>query len=94
MIHDDKRPCPHPDFAANVTVNRLEDSGRFCADVRIECVACGVPFRFIGLPLGLDLNGAAVSADGCEARLAVAPKGDVLAMLDEGVTGFTVRRKA
>jgi len=84
-------PCAHPDFAAEVTVNRLEDTGRFNADVRITCAACGVPFRFIGLPAGVDLNGAAVSVDGTEARLAVAPKGEVITPL-EGVGGFTVRR--
>jgi hypothetical protein len=85
--------CQHKDFAATVDVYRLEDSGRFSADVRITCTECGTPFRFIGLPAGLDLNGAAVSVDGCEARLAIAPKGDVVTPLDEAtVGGFTVRR--
>lgn len=65
--------CQHHSFAADVTVNRLEDTGRFAADVRIQCVECGTPFRFLGLPIGLDLTGATVSSDGTEARLAVAP---------------------
>ncbi|HKB35360.1 MAG TPA: hypothetical protein VKD72_02835 [Gemmataceae bacterium] len=39
----------------------------------IRCEQCGTPFRFIGLPAGLGLNGAAVSVDGTEARLAIAP---------------------
>lgn len=55
--------CKHPDFEAQVNVNRLEDVGRFSADVTIRCALCGVPFRFIGLPGGLDLNGASVSVD-------------------------------
>lgn len=84
--------CEHTKFSANVTVNRLEDCGRFCADVRIACEDCGTPFRFIGLPTGLDLNGASVSVDGTEARLAIAPKGEVVTPL-EGLGGFTVRRK-
>jgi len=85
--------CEHHNFAADVTVNRLEDSGRFTADVRIECADCGTPFRFIGLPCGVDLNGAAVSVDGTEGRLAVAPKGEVVTPIDPGaVGGFTVRR--
>lgn len=83
--------CLHEAFECDVTVNRLEDVGRFSADVRIKCAQCGVPFRFIGLPHGLDLNGAAVSVDGAEAHLAIAPKGAVLSALD-GVTGFTLRR--
>jgi hypothetical protein len=85
--------CKHDQFDCEVTVNRLEDTGRFNADVRIKCLQCGTPFRFIGLPCGLDLNGAAVSIDGCEARLAVAPKGEVLTPLDGSrVGGFTIRR--
>lgn len=85
--------CQHEIFDAQVTVNRLEDTGRFNADVRIVCQQCNTPFRFIGLPAGLDLNGAAVSIDGCEARLAIAPKGEVVAPLESTeVQGFTVRR--
>lgn len=29
---DDLTNCPHPDFYAHVSVNRMEDSGRFSAD--------------------------------------------------------------
>lgn len=85
--------CTHPGFDAIVTVNRLGDAGRFQADVRVQCGACGTPFRFIGLPAGVDLNGAAVSVDGTEGRFAIAPKGEVVTPLD-GVGGFTVRRTA
>ncbi len=66
-----KLKCPHEHFSANVDVNRLSDSGRFCADVRIKCEDCGELFRFLGLPAGLDLNGASVSVDGTEAHLAI-----------------------
>jgi hypothetical protein len=68
--------CNHEDFSAMVDVNRLEDIGRFTADVRIECT----------------LNGATVSGDGCEARLAIAPKGDVIPPID-GLQGFSIRKK-
>lgn len=85
--------CPHENFVADVTVNRLSDTGRFQADVTIKCEQCNTPFRFIGLPYGLDLNGAAVSVDGTEGRFAIAPKGEVLAMTDkDAVGGFTVRK--
>lgn len=85
--------CNHEDFRADVDVTRLEDSGRFQADVRIKCNQCGLPFRFIGLPAGLDLNGAATSADATEARLAIAPKGQVVSILEGAIAGFSVRRK-
>lgn len=84
--------CSHPDFEVHVAVNRLEDNGRFNADVRINCCACGSPFRFYGLPVGLNLDGAAVSVDGTEARLAIGPIGRVPPKI-KGVTGFTVTKK-
>lgn len=83
--------CKHEYFEASVDVNRLEDSGRFVADVRIKCAQCGVPMRFIGLPGGVDLEGAATSADATEARLAIAPKGEVVPAF-QGPVGFSVRR--
>lgn len=43
------------------------------ASRRTACVDCGVPFSFEGLPLGLNVEGAAMSPDGCEARLAISP---------------------
>lgn len=87
--------CEHKSFECNVNVNRIEDIGRFQADVTVKCTDCGTPFRFIGLPTGLDLNGAAVSIDGTEARLAIAPRGEVQTPLDpDAVGGFTVRREA
>jgi hypothetical protein len=89
--------CEHENFDCMVTVNRLQEKEdgpvkSFCADITIKCMDCGVPFRFIGLPCGLDLNGASVSVDGTEARMAIAPKNQVMTPID-GVTGFTVRRK-
>ena len=90
--------CEHNDFFATVNVGRIQrgEGGpvyRYSADVRIVCTQCGVPMRFIGLPAGVDLNGAAVSIDGTEARLAIAPKGEVITpMDDDAVSGFTVRR--
>ena len=91
--------CEHHTFGAEVDVNRLpqKEGGpvkRYCADVRIKCVDCGLPFRFIGLPAGLDLNGAATSVNAEEARLAIAPKGQVVSVLEGGVTGFSVRNES
>jgi hypothetical protein len=85
--------CEHTEFAAEVDVTRLIDSGRLTADVRIKCAVCGLPMRFIGLPAGLDLNGAATSADGTEGRFAIAPKGEVISILEGAPMGFTVRRE-
>ena len=84
--------CKHMNFAAHVAVNRLEDVGRFTADVTIKCAECGLPFQFLGLEPGLKMDGAAVSVDGLEARLAIAPKGKVLTPLQ--VLGFSIKGRA
>ena len=85
--------CPHMNFRADVRVNRISDTGRFSADVTIKCVECGVPMRFIGLPVGSDPEGACVNIDGTEARMAIAPRGEVASALEGGTdVGFTVRR--
>lgn len=85
--------CNHEDFAATVEVARMEDIGMFNASVRVSCAQCGEAFRFLGLPAGIDLNGAAVSVDGCEARLAIGTKETVANIIDSnGPTSFTVRK--
>lgn len=84
-------PCGHHNFHSEVGIARMEDIGRFQADVRIRCADCDCPFRFIGLPLGLDINGAAVSVDGCEARLAIHPVGvPVPDLKEETAAGFRI----
>lgn len=84
------RDCDHPDFIANVKVNRFEDSGGFLAELTVTCTRCKLPFQFLGLPLGLSFVGATMSADGREARLAIAPSDRVFHPL-AGVTGFGVK---
>lgn len=90
-------PCLHPEFSTAANINRLENGAgvvdRYQADIRIWCERCGVPFRFIGLPAGVDLNGAAVSVDGTEGRFCIAPKGEVLSELEGTPIGFTVRKE-
>lgn len=84
--------CSHNSFEADVTVNRIEDIGRFMADVTIKCVECGTPFRFIGLPAGMDYNSPCVSVDAQQLRAPIAPKGEVVSELEGGPQGFSVRR--
>ena len=65
--------CNHEDFKANVDVNRMEDSGRFIADIRVECTQCGTPFHFVGVNYGLSFSRPALSADGCELHIPLMP---------------------
>lgn len=85
--------CKHENFSAQVDVHRHTDSGRFSADVRINCAECGEPFRFLGLPAGVDLNGAAVSVDGTEGCFAIGTAETVANIIDgDCPVGFTVRK--
>jgi len=67
--------CEHKSFHATVIVARLEDAKQFLADVRVKCADCGTQFQFLGLEPGIDTQGAHVSVDGLEARIAIAPAG-------------------
>lgn len=79
--------CEHMEFAANVSVGRItkEEGGAphsFMAHVKIECAKCHRPFQFLGLEMGLHMRGARMSVDGQEARLSIAPVGEVPQPLD------------
>lgn len=94
-----KTTCEHLNFECECDVNRMptKEGGpieRYSMAVRVKCSECGTPFRFIGLPAGLDLNGAAVSVDATEGRFAIAPKGQVVSVLEGGVVGFSVRNES
>jgi hypothetical protein len=65
--------CKHLKFSCMCVVNRLEDTGLFVLEVRVRCSDCQTSFGFKGLPVGVNLNGATVSFDGLEARLAIYP---------------------
>lgn len=67
--------CEHHNFDANVRVCRIEDKGRFVAEVSIKCVDCGVPMQFMGLEPGLNFDGATVSLDGLELNIGIHPEG-------------------
>ena len=67
--------CDHKDFAVHAEVNRLEDTGQFMMDVTVRCAECNLPFQFMGLDPGLDLQGARVDLGGITARLAIHPQG-------------------
>lgn len=71
---DEPGRCPHLEFDALTVVNRFEDTGRFSVDVRIACHACGMPFRFLGLPAGSDPEAPRVSVDALELRAPIEPE--------------------
>lgn len=82
--------CKHMTFAANVAVARIEDTGKFMADVTVRCAECGEPFQFLGLEAGLDMMGARVSIDGLEARMAIAPNSRAASPFDRMMVAANV----
>lgn len=87
--------CEHENFRANVAVGRLSASDTddtiiaYSADVTIECAGCGLPFEFIGLPMGLMHTEPTCSVDALEARMPIKPKGSAVRA---DLTGFKLRR--
>lgn len=70
--------CKHNIFQGDVKVGRLIDTDNgpvngFVAEVRVNCVDCGMPFQWIGLERGLHYGKPTVSADGFELRAPITP---------------------
>lgn len=65
---DPDRACPHEDFAVEAAVGRITDGEggpvmAFVCELRVECVRCREPFRFIGVPAGVMPGRPACSVD-------------------------------
>lgn len=82
--------CKHFNFEAKVAVARLEDSGRFVAEIRIRCADCQVQMQFMGLPPGLNFDGATVSLDGLEASIGIHPGGQRPSPL-QNLMGYSIK---
>lgn len=48
----DPKDCAHEDFATEVRVGRMLDTGKFIAEIHIHCTQCHEPFRFLGVSAG------------------------------------------
>jgi len=90
-VEEARSGCDHGCVLVAGNLVRLPDSDRWNVEVRLTCQGCGEPFRFRGLPVGLNLDGAAVSVDGLEARLAVHPAGEEPLPLGDHPAGFAFR---
>src|SRR5689334_5022856 len=62
--------CPHTEFTTTAKVHTRQ-SGRQLVTFQLRCDQCGELANFLGLQNKLDLNGASVSFDGKEVRLAI-----------------------
>ena len=73
---NDPKTCAHEQFVAAVDVNRMLDTGRFLADVRIKCVQCDSPFRFLGVAAGIAWDRPACSINETELHVPIEPEGE------------------
>lgn len=69
----DSNTCEHHEFSAQVNVARIEDKGGFYADVTINCIECGTPFRFLGVKGGLSPNEPRCDPFALELRAPIMP---------------------
>jgi hypothetical protein len=90
--------CDHPDFTADVDVNRIgtgdTDDGSpraYMADVRVSCLACGERFEWMGLAAGMSFAHPMVSVDGTELHAPMRPA-SAGSNFGHGLPGFTIRR--
>ena len=82
--------CKHEKFEVGANVNRIEDLKRFQLEINVKCQDCKTPFRFLGLPNGIDFTGAARSPDGTEGRFAILPKDMPIPGNDDQPAGFRI----
>ncbi len=88
------KKCEHKEFIGNFNIARLEDSKGFMAEMTVKCAECDEPFKFLGLPLGLNMHGAAVDPTLTEARIAIAPLSESEKKrykVMQGVSGFNIK---
>lgn len=66
--------CKHGEFQGDVSVNFMQDLGRWIACLQLRCAACQMPFHFGGVPeQGVLMTAPALGPGGCEIRLPIAP---------------------
>jgi hypothetical protein len=81
--------CKHENFDGAIRIDRIEDKGRFMADIKVTCRDCGTPMQFMGLEPGINFDGATVSLDGLELRIGIHPQGQRPNPLQK-LLGYTV----
>ena len=74
LATDAQKACPHPQFKANVDVNRFEDTGRFLAEITVTCADCDLPFRFKGVAAGLGWERPSCSIEGLTLNAPIEPE--------------------
>lgn len=82
--------CKHMQFFAAVKVARIEDVGRFVAEITVHCADCDTPFQFVGVAPGFNYDAPTVSLDGLDLSAPICPQGVQPTPL-QGLQGYSVK---
>ncbi len=87
--------CKHEDQKMDGKCTFLTDTERWMVDIKIKCEKCGVSFKFLGLPAGLNYEKPTVDIAGTTIQLPVYPDGEEPPPLPlNGPKGFSVKVKS
>ena len=64
----------------------------YVAEIRIKCKDCQIQFQFIGMPLGVSYDKPMMGVDGLEARLPIAPQGEIPHPLGKKLRGYEIKK--
>ena len=85
--------CNHPDFDAHFSIARLLDIDAYQMDITVKCAACGMPFKFLGVPGGWSSKKPMTSITGMELSAPIAPVTATLPVPENLLKCFEESRK-
>jgi len=86
--------CKHEDQEMNSECTFLEDTEYWMVEIKIKCKKCGIAFKFMGLPAGLDYEKPTINVLGTTIHLPVHPVGEEPPPLPlNGPKGFSVKKR-
>lgn len=82
-------PCTHPNVDAHLNFVRLEDLGRYIAELQLRCTECRVRFRWVGFDIGMSTKEPMTNGDGFELRAPIEPDPHLTSLMaGDPETGF------
>lgn len=80
--------CEHRNYRAQVNVTNLEDTGARLAEITIKCDNCGLPFEFVGLPVGCEFYRPTTDLSAQILTAPIVPEG---AKQVDGLIGYSLK---
>lgn len=68
-----KPKCPHDRLTFDLHCAHMTDANVKAIEIKCRCEACGMPMRWLGLPLGSSLAQPTTDPEGLELRAPVVP---------------------